>query len=255
MATFFTHTTDSIGDNLWSLQYLRKQAVLYPEHRFLHSVPRSLLAPLISFVADLHNLSIIDSECRPHFSKNTWVNTENFIEHHPDRWNISAVLIDFFAGFSKKNGMESGLRSNSDLQFEIPEMIKTQFIQNFDFLIINSRPVSGQFPDYDSIDDLIGELHQKGHSIITTAPSRHPVICTENHRLSLSAIGCLSRNCKNILGVATGPIWPTFNVWNADSVQLRLLLVTPWRVWISPNTEHADTVDAARTILKHRDLL
>jgi hypothetical protein len=255
MTTFFTHTTNSVGDNMWSLQYLRKQAILYPQHRFVHAVPYHLLAPLIDVVADLRNLSLIDSNYKPHYSKDIWVNSGNFSETHPDKTNVVKVLIDFYARFSNRNGMESALRHPEDLLYDYPALDKAKYTQNFDFLIVNSKPMSGQFTDVDAIDDLIGELVDKGHSVVTTSQSRHNVTCTELAGLSLTQIGNLSRNCRNILGIATGPMWATFNVWNAELTELRLLLSKYDTIFMSPNTEHASTVEAARVILRDRGLL
>jgi hypothetical protein len=240
---------------LWSLQYLRKQALAYPNHKFIHAVPYHYLGQLIEIVSDLHNLTIIDDSYKPGTSLDTWVNANNYTERHPDQWDISRLIIDFFKEFSALIGLESHLRERSDLQFDYPGISRAGFIDRFDFMIINSRPISGQFPDYDAIETLIGEIVARGHTVVTTAPNNYGAPCTETSRLSVSGIGCLSRNCKYIIGVPTGPMWTTFNVLNSDTVELRLMFVTPFRVFISPNTSHAATVNEARKILQKYSLL
>lgn len=256
MATFFTHTTLSLGDNMWSLQYLRKQAMLYPEHRFVHAAPFNLLSQLIEVVADLPNLSLIDFDYKPHYSLFTWVNSDNFIDNHPDKWNIARVLVDFFEVFSKKIGLESGLKNPADLAYDYPSITRTHYTQNFDFMVINSQPLSDQFLDFAALNGLVGELVERGHTIVTTAKTEfQEIVCTTDHKLTITQIGSLSLNCKHILGVATGPMWPTFNTFNAHSVELRLLLLTDYKVNISPNTVHAETTAIARNILKDRGLL
>ena len=83
-----------------------------------------------------------------------------------------------------------------------------------DFLLINSAPRSGQFPNYDAdaFRELVRWLQGQGKSVVTTEPTG---LCPSTIEAGLSVwdIGRLSIDCGWILSVNTGPMWPTFNIW------------------------------------------
>jgi hypothetical protein len=105
------------------------------------------------------------------------------------------------------------LLNDSDLSKEI------------DFLFINSRPMSGQFMDFNinKINNIISELKEIG-SVVTTAPNNQGVPCTLDYKLSLMGIGNLSIYSKNIISVMTSPIIPCFNVFNVNKFESFIVL-------------------------------
>ncbi|HEY1720543.1 MAG TPA: hypothetical protein VGG27_04810 [Magnetospirillaceae bacterium] len=257
MATFFTHLEWHIGDNLWHLQFLRGLAKRYPEHHFVHAMQYSYLPQMIEVVCDISNITLIALEHRPAESINVWLSHDGYHGKHPNRFDIVAVLIDFFRDLSGMMGLESPIHTSSDLLFDYPAI---QRIRNsdFDFLVVNSLPRSGQFRGYDTagFDDLIGRLIARGYSVVTTSPSTHNVPCTHTSGYSISAVGGVSLNCKCIVGVPNGPMWPTFNVWNRDTLRLRVLLLDNGdKVLLSPNTIHVDSIAQSIQILTEGELL
>jgi hypothetical protein len=51
-------------------------------------------------------------------------------------------------------------------------------------------------------------------------------------------------------------MWPTFNIWNADTIKTRILLLDTERVDILPeHTVHANHLSLVPEILKDRGLL
>ena len=117
----------------------------------------------------------------------------------------------------------------------------------FDVLVVNSAPMSGQLPAFNiaEMNALVGSLAER-HKVITTAPTPHAVVCTREQGMTVSQIGALSRFCKYIVTVSTGSSWPTFNAFNAESVQLRVVLIDKEEVKISPNTVNVNNVSGAR---------
>ena len=256
MTTFFTHCIYHMGDHLAHLHYLRKQAVRYPEHHFVHAAHFEYLPQLIEVVSDISNISLIDIEYKPESSEDIWKNRDLFYDRYENKGDYASVYIDFFRYLSSRLGLESPIHTASDLLFDYPAILKKRYA-GIDFLVSNSAPMSSQFMGYnpDDFDDLIGKLIGHGYSVVTTAPSAHNVPCTQHNRLSISAIGGLSLNCKYIVGICNGPTWPTFNIWNTESVLLRILLLDREQVLIAPNTEHARTMSELVNILQSRDLL
>ena len=54
--------------------------------------------------------------------------------------------------------------------------------------------------------------------------------------------------------VSTGPSWPTFNVWNQNNVQTRLLFLERERIDL-PRVIHCGTREEARARLQDQGLL
>ncbi len=170
MTTFFTHCIYHMGDHLAHLYYyLRKQAVRYPEHHFVHAAHFEYLPQLIEVVSDISNISLIDIEYKPESSGDVWKNSDLFYDNYENKSDYAAVYVDFFRYLSSKLG--------------------------------------------------------------------------------------LSLSCKYIVGICNGSTWPTFNIWNTESVLLRILLLDREQVLIAPNTEHARTMPELVNILRSRDLL
>jgi hypothetical protein len=76
------------------------------------------------------------------------------------------------------------------------------------------------------------------------------VPCAADKHLTVTSIGTLSLSCKYIVGASTGPSWPTFNIWNKETVKRRVILLDNEDVNIAPNTVCCKTVGDAKKMLE-----
>lgn len=264
-----THCSLRLGDNIAALHFLRKLAIAQPEDRFIHYAHLDYIPQLAEIVCDLQNLQLgfLEHVCdsgqgywnmtpRPLLrSVNTWKNSRGDWEVHPQRNDFAAHSISHWARVAFDMNLDSPIASAADLLLDYPALARGR-AHPFDVLVINSKPQSGQWHGFDSLalDGLIGEMALR-HSVITTAPTRFEVPCTTASAMTVSQIGALSRFCKYIIMIATGPAWPTFNVYNLDSVKFRLILIGEERINLSPNTDHASTISEARRVLQVRGII
>ncbi len=268
-----THSALRLGDNLAALHFLRKLAAVNPEHTFRHYAHLQYIHQLAEVVCDLPNLQVLSLESvahpsdhagdywamRPVFadSIDTWKNADGLFYQHMERnaQSYGEFHVEHFRELAKRMGLESPIIEPRDLLFDYPALAAESFPQ-FDMLIVNSQPMSGQLPLFNpkELENLIGELAQR-HSCVTTAPTRFNVPCTAGRCMTVTRIGALSRFCKYIVGVATGPLWPTLNTFNQTSVEFRLMLLEPERITICPHTEHAVSAEKARRVLQLQGLL
>ena len=123
-----------------------------------------------------------------------------------------------------------------DLLFEYPALNAPVPIE-FDYLIINALPQSGQLPDFDAqfFKNRVRNLLNEGFSVITTNPTGMG-LCTLDHHFTVTDIGVLSNGCKHIEGVATGPMWTTFNIFNKNKVLSRKFYCSDQSVNLTDNT-------------------
>lgn len=263
MKTHRTFCALRFGDNIAHLLLLRRLAKLHPGDRFVHYARQIYHDWLREVVEDLPNVALLavadnapwDFEIPG--AVNAWKGAGNHWQTHPNRNDYVEYFVEWYAAVAGRLGLESPIRTRDDFLFDYPALqTATPCSEDYDFLVVNHRPMSGQFQGFSAheMDLLCDELASAGHKIITTQPSGlHR--CTGEYRMTATGIGNVSIRAKHIVMVSTGPSWPTFNLWNRDSVKLRVVLIDHERVNIAPNTEHAATLERAREILVRRNLL
>jgi glycosyltransferase involved in cell wall biosynthesis len=252
--TISTHCSVRLGDNLSHLQFLRKLARRYRRTIFRHTAHADYLLEMRDVVADIPNISLV-SEIKDG-SIEVWKGHEGFWYEHPDRNDFVKVYIAWFDELARKMGLENPIKQASDFLFDYPALLqKTPLDGPFDFLIINSPPMSGQLKAYTDLEKTCLDLKNKyGFTVISTAPVLG-VECTQDYKLSVTAIGSLSRQCRNIIMVSTGPSWPTFNIYNQESVEMRIVMLDNERLNLSPNTVHVSNEAEIMPILREKGII
>jgi len=125
----------------------------------------------------------------------------------------------FFQNISDRIGVENPIPGKQCTVIDNPAILEDTGLK-YDILLINSKPLSGQYY-YSKAHflEFIDKWKDK-YSIITTHPTDvSDIPCTRDYNLNLLQIGNISLNCKYIVGVATAPIVNCFNIWNIDKVK------------------------------------
>jgi hypothetical protein len=294
---YYSYNPWHLGDSLLHLHFLRHLAIKHPSHFFIHAVEESHLWQLGEAIEDVANVRLIRLEDQGRYPGARWVNSwknvgfgpigrginvPGFWETHPLRNDFSTFYLELFGILARAMDLESPFNEAADLWFDYP---KIKFGRNsqpllrdhcaprqgvgppeFDFLVVNSVPLSRQLPAFREaqyLTPLIDELAERYRVVVTNPlqhradrPSGSPAIpCTQDYQLSITDIGTLSMHCPYLLMVSTGPSWPTFNVWNRESVKLRLILLDEEQLNLGGNTVQVPCREAARSVLVNRGLL
>lgn len=245
-----------LGDNLAHLHFLRKVAQAHRDVTFEHAAHLCYLPQLIDVVADLPNIVLRDLR---YIAKkraiNSWKNAGRFWERHELRNDYGAFMVAFFDKLAAEMGVANPIKTPADLLFDYPAINDTA-AEPFDFLVVNSEPMSGQWRSMEiaDVDQLAVDLSLR-HKVVTTRPVRPFIPCTQRTNVSVTGIGGISRFCKYVVMISTGPSWITFNVWNQKSVKLRIVFLEEERVELSPNTHTTNRVEVARELLRESGLL
>lgn len=256
MKTIATFSDVRLGDNLAHLHFLRALAKAHPDVHFKHAAHAGYLPQMIDVVCDLSNISL---QALKFFDTgegvNSWKNTGRYWERHPLKNEYGPFMLEWFKELAGRMGLESPFTRESDLLFDYPS-IKDTSSEKFDFLVINSEPMSGQCRSLDlgDLDRLAIELSEK-YKVVTTRPVKPWIQCTQNQRLTVTQIGGISCHCDYIVTVSTGASWATFNVWNRKSVKKRIIILDNERVEIAPNSVNVNTVGLVRETLRDLSLL
>ena len=246
---FNTHCALRLGDNLAHLHFARRMAIRYPEHVFTHAAHLTYISQLSELVWDLPNLRLIPIEYKAADSIDVWKNADGYWENHKLKLNYGRFYISFFEMIAAKMGLESPLKRPPDLLFDYPAIKKPgKGCEPFDCLVVNSAPQSNQWLGYNEKEmEALVEVLARRNRVITTAKTRLGVPSTAdcNPGLTVTAIGTVSLFCRYIVMVATGPSWPTFNVWNKDTLKRLIILNDSEDVNIAPNTVTVKTCSEA----------
>jgi len=206
-----THNGLRLGDNLVQLNFLRRLSLANPELEITHYYNPGYckveeLDPLRTERILLRPISEAPAE-----SIDSWRNAGGHWERHPDKLNFAQFHLDWFAELASRMGVKNPITTVDDLLFDYPAL--TENVENFDAIVINSPPFSGQFQNFsaEGFIDLIRILQVKGMRVLSTAPAG---ICACSQPHDVSWIGAASTTAQLIVGSSTGPSWPCFNVHN-----------------------------------------
>lgn len=237
---YFTHCALRLGDNLAHLHFLRALAKERPTDEFYHFAHQNQLGQLIEVISDIPNLHLKDIETvadpaeRDHWkmrplasiwSVDAWKNAGGAWEKHPASSLYAPFMLDHFERLAQRMQVgESPFKKASDLLFDYPGLLRYH-AELFDVLLVNSPPQSGQLKafSFEHGAQLAVQLQAARKKVITTYPVKG-VPCTQFNLMSVTAVGSLSRFARVVCGVATGPMWPCLNVYNAAEHVKRILI-------------------------------
>ena len=216
-----TYNEYHLSDNLIHLNYLRKICEQEPHLDFVHHCHpqyHSQLLPLTEGVS-----IILDNLTIPPGSVNSWIGRDNYFFNHPLKRNWVQFHMDWFDHLSNLLEVSSPIACKEDLLFDYPALKEPARYQ-FDLLMVNAPPQSGQLPDFtpEFFKKRVMDLSNEGLKVITTHPTGIVPSTLESH-YTVTDIGILSKGVQLIEGVATGPMWTTHNLFNQDKVLGRLI--------------------------------
>jgi len=229
-----TYNEYRLGDNLVHLNYLRKVCKENPDLEFTHHVNPAYIDQLTPLVEDtaigLQGLSI------PPGAHNAWIGRDNYFYNHPLQHDWVAFYLEWFDHLSNILEVSNPMACKEDFLFDYPAL-NEPYDMEFDVLVINSAPSSGQLPDFNPqfFEKRVRELANQGLKVVTTAPTGM-VSCTLDWDLDVTGIGAISKYCQHIEGVATGPMWTTFNIFNQNNILSRKFYCGHQTVNLTDNT-------------------
>lgn len=210
-----------LGDCLYTIHYFNK---LHKAHSKLDI--HFYCNPNYHFELQLWidgNITLHDIIQKPEDAINTWIGENDFYwKNLTPTFNnqFDHFYIAYFNMLSSKAGVDNPIEEIHDMLFDNKE-ITNGYGNEFDYLIINSQPLSGQV-DENAVQNLNKFVVEQlwDFKIISTAriPNTN-VACTLDYGYTLMDIAHLSCCCKNIIGIHTAPYLPCFNAFNIDTIK------------------------------------
>lgn len=230
MRTIFCHNSQHLGDCLQSIHFLIKSSQIN-DVTFEFNCNENYFEEL-RFLIRNHKINILKE--KENESIDLWIDSfnkhKNYQEHAnleckaKDQaktfllhWQDVSKLINIKCPFVKKENLiydEEVLNENCSHE------------EHYDYLIINSRPLSGQCHIYseEKFKNLANKLIEN-HKVITTQKIEN-IPCTTDYDLNVIEIGKLSKNVKNIIAVNTGPLHLCMNKWTVEKINFKIIVAT-----------------------------
>jgi len=229
MKEFEFHNEAHLGDSVFFVHYLRKLCEKYDDVRIQYYIRKKYFGEIQAQINEFSDRIIL---CP-------------FGEHHKDtlggwaaskyngrtigtagkagRINLLNERYDaFFQMVSDHIGLENPIPGKNATLIDNKLILETAHkdLIDFDILLINSRPLSGQYRyKGGDFNTKIEELKERFKIITTDKTIFSDIPCTLDYKLNLLQIGNVSTNVEYIIGIATGPIINCFNIWNIDKIK------------------------------------
>lgn len=205
-----------LGDCLYQLLYCNKlveknnniEIVFYCNEKYFYE--------LNLWNKFLDKIFFLPIEKKTSGAYNTWIGLDNF--HHSTLPNYNFYFdkqyIDFFNKLSKKINIENPIKTSEDFLFDNIEILKPT--ESYDFLIVNSKPLSGQV-DKEMINYLENKIIYDLEGKIITTKKIGNFKCTVDYNYSLLDIAKISNNVKYIIGIHTSPMLVCLNKYSLNN--------------------------------------
>lgn len=222
-----------LGDMGYHIHFCNKLILQYPDLMIYNYTKDDYIDELNHHIypSNKDNILIKSLKDKPKNSQNCWINRnweyEKWRKEIFHYGNFDFFYIDFYKHLFGELGFESPVNSIDDFLFDHSSIIDfSNDVDNYDFLLINSEPFSGQwFYSERDFDQLIHHIRNSGYTVITTKKSKVDGIpCTLDYDYSLLQIGSQAIKSKYVIGVHTSPWLYSLNKYSVDNVNLFICL-------------------------------
>ncbi len=237
MKYFDTYMEPHLGDNVYHLDYLRKIIDNNPEYHFTHYARTKYLNELqIQIYGYENNIKLKSYEQGyPKDAINGWINANNWFQgyYKPQAFQIEGcplsydkMYIEWYNLLEQKYNLPNPIKTTEDFKLKFNGLENYDLEKEYDVLIINSIPQSGQYYyEEDLFRELTYHLVNQGYKVITTKKIDN-IECTLDYNYNLIQIAKISTKTPIIIAVHTGPLALCLNKITLENCQFLHILDT-----------------------------
>ncbi len=244
---YHLHNSYHLGDNVFNfiLFYLIKDYIETNNIKIFYYAKKEYYDQLKEFISS-ENISLSFLETKPNNSIEIWIDdilfdNRSIIQKKPGCFN--EFYKTFFTEVLKKLSIPIAI---SRFYYEDTDLLNRynnihDKYKNFDILILNSQPLSGQFKyNKSQWDNYIINLNTQ-FNILTTTKVNDDILCTMDDNLTVKDIASLSTKAKVIIAVNSGVIPGLFNIYTLTNVK-HVYIFDRIRFYSYPNFENKQNI-------------
>jgi hypothetical protein len=237
-----TYMEPHLGDNVYHLDYLRKVVDLDSSYHFTHYAREQYLNELQTHLVGYENNIVLKSYNKgiPSDAIHGWINTDNWFEgdYRPEAFKLEGcpiaydkMYIKWYDHLEEKYNIPNPIKTSEDFKTKFNGLEIYDLEKEYDVLLINSIPQSGQYMyEPDLFKQLALDFQDKGYKIITTnkiyldfnpeTNSLDSIECTLDYNYGLTHIAKLSTKTPIIIAVHTGPLALCLNKYSLENASI-----------------------------------
>jgi hypothetical protein len=221
---YHLHNSHHLGDNVFNLVlfYMIKNYIETNNIFIYYYAKDEYLSQLKEFVCS-KNILLNSLNLKPKISIEIWINNDFFgFIHEPKVQNIS--YNNFYKIFFTKVLMKLNINLSIEKLYYIDEDLINRYdnipaiYKDFDILILNSAPLSGQYNLNKQIWDNYIIILSKHFKVLTTTKVEE-VLCTFDDKLTIKDIASLSTKSKVIIAINSGVVPGLLNIYTLTNIK------------------------------------
>jgi hypothetical protein len=247
---YHLHNSYHLGDNVFNLIlfYIIKNYIVSNNIKIYYYAKQGYINQLTEFIC-CENIILKSLQNKPETSIEIWINNEFFNLRHSDQ-KIPLFYNKYYVGFF--NIVLEKLYINHKLTkfyYEDEKLLERynnldDKFKNLDILVVNSQPLSGQYPyNKNEWDNYIVKLNNL-FKISTTTKVKN-ILCTMDNNLSIKDIASLSTNVKVIIAINSGVVPGLLNIYTLKNIKKCFIFDTRC-MYSYPNFENRNNINDIR---------
>lgn len=212
---FYIHNGYGLGDSVFNIILFRiiKDFIIHNNIKIYYYTKEVYIQQLQEFIYDNPSIILLPINQKPNYSLELWTETPFFVYtfgtaismSKKKMVNFNKYYKNFFNIFLRK--FKFNISINKFVYYDDDLLNRYKLLsekyKNFDILILNSTPFSGQYNYNKKIwDNYIIKLNNRFKILTTTKVDG--VLCTYDNRLSIKDIASLSTKAKVIIAINSG---------------------------------------------------
>ena len=222
---YHLHNSHHLGDNVFNciLFYLIKEYIEHNNITIFYYAKKEYHAQLKEFICS-ENVCLSCLDLKPPNSIELWIDDKLFDNRHGNM-KQPYCYNEFYKKFFTEVLYKLKIPINIPrFYYEDPELLDRynnihNKYKNFDILILNSQPLSGQFKyNKSQWDNYIIHLNTQ-FNILTTTKVNNDILCTLDDNLTIKDIASLSTRAKVIIAINSGVVPGLLNIYTLKNVR------------------------------------
>ena len=230
----YLHNIYGLGDSVFNMIFfnLIEEHIIAENILFCYFTKNEYIQQLTQFIKPglVNHVKLFSLDQPPEHSIHAWINNPYFgytfdcsLINSQYRVDYNDFYLQFFRHVLQKltinANIQSILYSDNDLLVRA-NAIPSEY-KSVDILILNSKPCSGQYNNYnkDIWDKYIQHLNSNSKLKIVTTTKVEGVLCTFDQNMTIKDIAALSTGAKVIIAINSGVVPGLLNVHTMESVK------------------------------------
>lgn len=221
MREVYLYNPYHLGDSYFVLHFLRKVCQSNNDIRFILQTAKGYWEECGSFIGEFRDRILLQELKRKNEGINGWYGSIRLKTGFRDgAYVINERYDEFFDYLSGQIGVDNPVKGKNCTLIDHPAIKEDKRNLDCDILLVNSLPLSRQYLYFeDQFERKVNELKERYKIVCTRSIKNVDIPCTVDYRMNLLEIGNLSTKAKYVIGIATAPIIPCFNIYNIDTVK------------------------------------